>query len=335
MTARDLVDGGRAAPAGKLPVGPVHHVLDDEVVATLERVAQAELAVRPVEAAIGGHLDHRQPPPCRIERVALAGGRRPLEPEAVGEPPAAGRAALGEHRQDRGLRRAETVRPQVGVEMPGDGARPLASGEASDLEEGRQRQRHGEQQRHDGQARGSLAQRFLPCGDRWAVPVVAGTGCIGLELFASKRLQAPAEEMTMQPHRDQEENEHRRARHRPRAHPLREYRHEPATEERDGKGPVAPPDHGANGRPLGRVGYGPRETRRDRSPTMDRRSRSVASTSSTGQLRPNTLRTRKCPRTAALQRGRGSTPCAARTSAAPGKASSSSFIVHSATGRAS
>jgi hypothetical protein len=92
-----LVHTGGAARAGRVPVRAEHHVLDDQLAAAAEQIGQPGRAVRPLEHVVLFDQDHRQPPPFRVERVALAGQRLFLvEQLAPGFDPLGARHDLGQ-----------------------------------------------------------------------------------------------------------------------------------------------------------------------------------------------------------------------------------------------
>src|SRR3954465_1163474 len=69
----DLICKPGAARAADVLVVEPHEVVDDELAPALEQVGEAELrAARAVEHVVLVDLDHRQPPPVGVERVALA-----------------------------------------------------------------------------------------------------------------------------------------------------------------------------------------------------------------------------------------------------------------------
>src|SRR2546423_440568 len=69
----ELVDRGRAARAGLVPVRAEHHVLHDQLPLVPEQLGQRDRAVRALEDVLLVHLDHGQPAPVGVERVVGAG----------------------------------------------------------------------------------------------------------------------------------------------------------------------------------------------------------------------------------------------------------------------
>src|SRR5581483_4255764 len=59
--------------ARRVPVRAEHHVLDDQLAPAREQVGQGDLAVRAFEDVLLVQLDHGEPAPVRVERVALPG----------------------------------------------------------------------------------------------------------------------------------------------------------------------------------------------------------------------------------------------------------------------
>src|SRR6266566_1585887 len=69
----ELVDRGRAARAGLVPVRAEHHVLNDQLPLAAEQLGQRDRPVRALEDVLLVHLDHGQPAPVGVERVVGAG----------------------------------------------------------------------------------------------------------------------------------------------------------------------------------------------------------------------------------------------------------------------
>jgi hypothetical protein len=65
--------GAGAAAAHLVPAGAEHHVLHDQLRLAVEQVREVHDAVRALEDVVLLDPDHRQPPPVRVEPVAIAG----------------------------------------------------------------------------------------------------------------------------------------------------------------------------------------------------------------------------------------------------------------------
>src|SRR5712664_3441681 len=70
--AVDLIREQRAAGASLLPIGTEHEVIDDELTASVEQVAERHLAVDTFEDVVLLDLDPGQGPPLLRQAVALA-----------------------------------------------------------------------------------------------------------------------------------------------------------------------------------------------------------------------------------------------------------------------
>ena len=58
---------------GRIPVRAEHHVLHDQLPLACEQLGQRYLALGPLEYVLLVDVDHRQPPPLRVDLVMVAG----------------------------------------------------------------------------------------------------------------------------------------------------------------------------------------------------------------------------------------------------------------------